>query len=116
MYILPDILKQILNQILVDLKSINTEETIIKRAKHVVTEISRVAEATEALKQKNFHRFGELMTESHISLRDNYETSCPEVDELVDITLKVNGVLGSRITGGGFGGCTVSLVSLLNYI
>lgn len=94
-----------------DLKSINTDPDIIKRARHVVTEIDRTVKAAEALKENNFHKLGKLMTESHISLRDDYEVSCPEIDSIVDITLKVEGVLGSRITGGGFGGCTVTLVS-----
>lgn len=98
--------------VLVDLKSINADEDTVKRARHVVTEINRVVEAAEALKDKNFHKFGELMVQSHNSLRDDMETSCPEIDNLVEITREVEGVLGSRITGGGFGGCTVTLVSL----
>lgn len=97
---------------LIDLKSINAEEDIIKRARHAVTEINRVVQAAEALKEKNFHKFGELMVESHNSLRDDFGTSVPEIDSLVEITMQVEDVLGSRITGGGFGGCTVSLVSI----
>lgn len=93
------------------MKSINTEQDVIKRARHVVTEIARVTQTAEALKDKNFHKVGQLMNESHNSLRDDMETSCPEIDQLVEITRNVDGVLGSRITGGGFGGCTVSLVT-----
>ncbi|KAJ8943690.1 hypothetical protein NQ318_015179 [Aromia moschata] len=93
-----------------NLKSINADEEIVKRARHVITEIQRTSEAAEALKQMNFKRFGELMTESHRSLRDDYTVSCPEVDSLVEAALEIEGVLGSRMTGGGFGGCTVSLV------
>lgn len=62
------------------------------------------------LKQMNYNKFGKLMTESHNSLRDDYNVSCPELDSLVEIALSVEGVLGSRMTGGGFGGCTVTLV------
>lgn len=93
------------------MKSINTDEEIVKRARHVITEIQRTVNAAEMLKQLNYHKFGQLMTESHISLRDDYNVSCPELDSLVDIALSVEGVLGSRMTGGGFGGCTVTLVS-----
>lgn len=102
--------------LLLDLKSINTEEDVVKRARHVVTEIALVGQAVEALKEKNFQKFGALMNKSHASLRDDMETSCPEIDELVNITLQVDGVLGTRITGGGFGGCTVSLVRQKNGI
>ncbi|KAJ8984669.1 hypothetical protein NQ317_015760 [Molorchus minor] len=92
------------------LKSINADEDIVKRARHVITEIQRTSEAAQALKQMNFRRFGQLMVESHQSLRDDYDVSCPELDALVEAALEVEGVLGSRMTGGGFGGCTVSLV------
>lgn len=97
--------------LLADLQSINADPVMIKRAKHVIGEIARVKDAVEALKEKNFHKFGQLMVESHNSLRDDFEVSCPEIDQLVEVTLKADGVLGSRITGGGFGGCTVTLVS-----
>lgn len=64
----------------------------------------------EALKANNLREFGELMNASHVSLRDDYEVSCDEIDVLVEEAWKVDGVIGSRITGGGFGGCTVSIV------
>ncbi|XP_057659917.1 galactokinase-like isoform X3 [Diorhabda carinulata] len=92
------------------LESINTGKEIVSRARHVITEITRTTLAAEMLKQRNFCKFGELMTESHKSLRLDYEVSCPELDQLVDLALEVDGVLGSRMTGGGFGGCTVTLV------
>ena len=66
--------------------------------------------AVKALKANDITTFGKLMNASHVSLRDDYETSCPEVDVLVDEAWKIPGVIGSRITGGGFGGCTVSIV------
>ncbi|KAJ8945302.1 hypothetical protein NQ314_009274 [Rhamnusium bicolor] len=95
-----------------DLKSINTDEEIVKRARHVITEIQRTCEGAEMLKQENFKKFGDLMTESHYSLKDDYNVSCPELDSLVEYALEIEGVLGSRMTGGGFGGCTVTLVTL----
>ena len=67
-------------------------------------------QAVKALKENDIETFGKLMNASHVSLRDDYETSCPEVDVLVDEAWKIPGVIGSRITGGGFGGCTVSIV------
>lgn len=81
-----------------------------KRAKHAVYENQRTLRAVEALKNNELDLFGRLMNESHISLRDDYEVSCEEIDVLVEEAWKVDGVIGSRITGGGFGGCTVSLV------
>ncbi len=80
------------------------------RAKHAVYENQRTIRAVQALKQNDLKAFGQLMNESHISLRDDYEVSCPEIDCLVETAWRVKGVLGSRITGGGFGGCTVSIV------
>ena len=82
----------------------------VRRAHHAVYENQRTIKAVEALKAGDLESFGKLMNESHISLRDDYETSCPEVDVLVDAAWKVDGVVGSRITGGGFGGCSVSIV------
>uniref|UniRef100_A0A8C7E7P5 Galactokinase n=1 Tax=Naja naja TaxID=35670 RepID=A0A8C7E7P5_NAJNA len=81
-----------------------------RRARHVIGEIERTSRAAEALEAKDYKRFGELMVESHNSLRDDYEVSCPELDELVAAAMEVPGVYGSRMTGGGFGGCTVTLL------
>jgi len=81
-----------------------------RRCRHVVTENARVLESVEALEAGNVARFGKLVNASHDSLRDDYEVSGPELDVLVEIARGVEGVLGSRLTGAGFGGCTVSLV------
>ncbi|KAG5680497.1 hypothetical protein PVAND_010004 [Polypedilum vanderplanki] len=93
-----------------ELEKSNADEVLKKRARHVIGEIERVKKATEALKKGNFEDFGRLMVESHKSLSSDFEVSCDELDKLVDIAMKCKGVLGSRMTGGGFGGCTVSLV------
>ena len=87
-----------------------TDEVAHRRARHVVGEVQRTKDAVEALQQGNIEKFGELMTQSHISLRDDYEVTGPQLDALAEAAWKVAGVLGSRMTGGGFGGCTVSLV------
>ena len=84
-------------------------EIIRRRCRHVVTENARVLESAEALKAGDLARFGELMNASHDSLRDDYEVSGPELDLLVEIARGVGGVMGSRLTGAGFGGCTVTL-------
>lgn len=81
-----------------------------RRAKHAVYENQRTIHAVEALKQNDIERFGRLMNESHISLRDDYEVTGIELDTLVEEAWKCDGVIGSRMTGAGFGGCTVSLV------
>ena len=81
-----------------------------KRARHVVSENMRVQESVAALRGGDLARFGELMQASHQSLRDDFEVSCPELDILVDAAMRVPRVLGSRMTGAGFGGCTVSIV------
>ena len=81
-----------------------------KRAKHAVYENQRTIRAVEALKNQDVELFGKLMNASHESLRYDYEVSCKEIDILVDLAQAMPGVLGSRITGGGFGGCTVSIV------
>ncbi|XP_054715032.1 galactokinase-like [Uloborus diversus] len=95
-----------------DLESHKTElgDEIYFRALHVVTEIERTVQASKALQEEDFVQFGRLMKESHYSLRDNYEVSCPELDIVVNAALECKGVFGSRMTGGGFGGCTVTLV------
>lgn len=81
-----------------------------KRAKHAVYENQRTIRAVEALKANDVETFGKLMNASHVSLRDDYEVSCEEIDILVNFAWETEGVIGSRITGGGFGGCTVSIV------
>ena len=81
-----------------------------RRAKHAVYENQRTIRAVEALKNQDVELFGKLMNASHESLRYDYEVSCEEIDILVDLAWKTEGVIGSRITGGGFGGCTVSIV------
>ena len=80
------------------------------RAYHVITENDRVLAAVAALEADDHAALGELMAGSQASMRDRYDITCPEIDELVAITVDVPGVIGSRMTGGGFGGCTVSLV------
>lgn len=81
-----------------------------KRAKHAVYENQRTVQAVNALKEKDLFTFGRLMTESHISLKNDYEVTGIELDTLVEEALKQKGVLGARMTGAGFGGCAVSLV------
>ncbi len=85
-------------------------ESVRKRCMHVVDENRRVIDAKEALKKGDFVTFGRLMNRSHESLRDLYEVSCPELDWLVKRAWETEGVYGSRMTGGGFGGCTVTLL------
>lgn len=87
-----------------------TDPIAYRRARHVVGEVQRTKDAVEALQKGDIITFGELMTQSHISLRDDYEVTGLQLDSLAEAAWKVEGVLGSRMTGGGFGGCTVSLV------
>lgn len=87
------------------------DPTVFKRARHVVTENERVLRSVEALRRGDIALFGRLMNESHDSLRDDYEVSCRELDCMVELARSVPGVYGSRMTGAGFGGCTVSLVT-----
>ncbi len=111
-------------QTVVDIKSLGelTEEAFethksaiksgirMKRAKHAVYENQRTVKAVEALKNNDVKLFGQLMNASHVSLRDDYEVTGIELDTLVEEAWKVEGVIGSRMTGAGFGGCTVSIV------
>jgi len=83
-----------------------------KRCRHVISENERVLDSIASLKTNGLTTFGKLMNDSHKSLRDDYEVSCTELDLMVDIAQKARGVLGARMTGGGFGGCTVNLVEL----
>ncbi|EOS58303.1 galactokinase [Paenibacillus barengoltzii J12] len=87
-----------------------TNEVLYKRAKHVVEENARVLKSVDALSANDLKAFGELMNASHDSLRDLYEVSCLELDVMVEEARKIEGTLGARMTGAGFGGCTVSLV------
>ena len=86
------------------------DATVYRRCRHVVTENDRTQEAIRALNSGNLSDFGHLMRESHRSLRDDYEVSCKELDLMVEIASARPGVIGARMTGGGFGGCTINLV------
>lgn len=86
-------------------------DTVLRRARHTISENERVKEAVQALRNQDMSHFGQLMNASHTSLRDNYEVSCPELDFLVKQAQQFEGVLGSRMTGAGFGGCTVTLIA-----
>lgn len=95
-----------------DLEKYRSElpERVYRRCRHVITENARVLDAAHALENSNLRRFGKLMYESHRSLRDDYEVSCRELDLLVELATACHGVYGSRMTGGGFGGCTITLI------
>lgn len=86
------------------------DEVRVRRARHAVYENQRTIQAVEALQKQDLKKFGELMNASHASLRDDYEVTGIELDTLVEEAWKVDGVIGSRMTGAGFGGCTVSIV------
>ncbi|MFC2129004.1 galactokinase, partial [Bacteroidota bacterium] len=92
------------------LQNLIPDETIKRRARHVIYENQRVLDAVNYLKKGQLIEFGKLMNDSHDSLRDDYEVTGIELDTLVEETRKIEGVIGSRMTGAGFGGCTVSLV------
>ncbi len=85
-------------------------ELIYRRCRHIVTENARVLEAERALEAGDFVACGQAMNASHLSMRDDFEITCPEVDMLAGLAQTVKGVYGSRMTGGGFGGCTISLI------
>jgi len=93
-----------------EVRNLIPEGVIRKRVRHVISEHGRVLEAAKELKARNTEAFGKLMNESHDSLRDDYEVTGFELDTMVEEARKVEGVLGARMTGAGFGGCTVSLV------
>ena len=93
-----------------EIKTNITNPVHIKRAKHAVYENQRTLKAVNALENNDILEFGKLMTASHNSLRDDYEVTGIELDTLVSLALKIPGVIGSRMTGAGFGGCTVSIV------
>lgn len=109
----PDLklLGELSNAQLEEAKGYIQEEHIYRRAKHVVEENERVLASVEALEHNNLITFGQLMNESHQSLKELYEVTGHELDSLVDAAHRIDGVLGSRMTGAGFGGCTVSLVN-----
>lgn len=86
------------------------DPVVLKRCRHVVTENERVLKAVSALEKGDLQVFGQLMNESHASLKDDYEVSCPELDALVALTQQHAGVIGARMTGAGFGGCTVAIM------
>ena len=92
------------------IESAITDPIARKRARHVVGEVQRTSDAVKALKAGDLVKFGKLMNASHVSLRDDYEVTGPELDTMAEEAWKIDGVIGSRMTGGGFGGCTVSLV------
>lgn len=87
-----------------------SDDVLLRRARHVITENQRVLDAMDALSKHNLVEFGQLMNASHVSLRDDYEVTGSELDALAEEAWKVEGVIGSRMTGAGFGGCTVSIV------
>ena len=89
-------------------------DLIFRRCRHVVNENSRVLSAVEAMELNLGSKLGALMYESHMSLRDDYGVSCPELDSLVKVAMETGYVLGARLTGAGFGGCTINLLSKLN--
>jgi galactokinase len=83
---------------------------LLKRAHHVVSENARVLAAAQTLRTGDLDRLGALMAESHASMRDDFEASSPEIDLLVELAQRTDGVIGARVTGAGWGGCTVNLV------
>lgn len=97
-------------QTFTDHQSLLSNGTILKRARHAVTENQRTLKAATALKGGNLEEFGQLMNESHISLRDDYEVTGPELDAIVQAAWEHPGILGARMTGAGFGGCAIAIV------
>jgi galactokinase len=97
---------------LADLAACRSElpETILRRCRHVIQENIRVLQAAAAVEQEDLEAVGELMGQSHVSLRDDFEVSCRELDLMVELAMQAEGVYGARMMGGGFGGCTINLV------
>jgi len=93
-----------------DISEANLSPLLLKRVRHVVYENERVIGAVDSLKSGRVEEFGRLMNRSHDSLRDDYEVSCKELDIMVNLARELPGVLGARMTGGGFGGCTINLI------
>ena len=91
-------------------KHLLTDKTLLRRARHVVTENERVKDTVRVLKENNLERFGELLKESHASLKEDYDVTGIELDTLVDAASSQPGVLGARMTGAGMGGCAIALV------
>ena len=108
---LPDV-RALRDVSLSDLESHGRElpEAVYRRCRHVISENTRVLQAKTALENRDLSEFGQLMNESHRSLRDDYEVSCAELDLMVELARETHGVYGARMTGGGFGGCTINLV------
>ena len=108
---LPDV-RALRDVSLADLESHGRDmaEAVYRRCRHVITENARVLQAKTALENRNLSEFGQLMNESHRSLHDDYEVSCEELDLMVELAGEAHGVYGARMTGGGFGGCTINLV------
>lgn len=105
-----DSLGELTNEAFEDVKEIISDPVRVRRVRHAVSENQRTIEAVKALDAGDLIRFGQLMNQSHISLRDDYEVTGIELDTLVEAAWEQEGVLGSRMTGAGFGGCTVSIV------
>jgi galactokinase len=100
----------------VTLEQLETHRTLLstllyRRCRHVISENGRVLAAAAALKKRDLSAFGKLMAKSHESLRDDFEVSCRELDMMVEIASSCNGIHGARMTGGGFGGCTINIVA-----
>jgi galactokinase len=87
-------------------------DPIDRRCRHVITENARTLKAVQALREDNLKELGQLMVQSHQSLRDDYEVSCRELDFLTEVAAEIPGTLGARMTGGGFGGCTVNVIAI----
>ena len=105
-------IKELRDATLADLERVRStiSDEAFRRCRHIITENARVEQAATALEAGDISRVGRLMAEAHASYRDDFAASCPEADLLVDLAARQRGILGARLTGGGFGGCTVNLV------